>query len=215
VERERAVVAMRAFQDRLRESQRVGSDSVDLLREMREGRGRGNGPGDGSTAGAAALHGGDQQDTHPGADGRRPRRTGIAVTACVDTSLILKCLMYEPGSDAATAWLEAHQANDLVAPWILLVEVASVLLRKAQQGYISDHEAGEALDLLDMLRIRLHSDSALVHRAFELAVRMGLPVVYDTLYLAVAEREHCDLWTADARFVRACAEYPFVRLCSS
>ncbi|MGI6163424.1 MAG: hypothetical protein ACOYEQ_05800 [Bacillota bacterium] len=34
----------------------------------------------------------------------------------------------------------------------------------------------------------------------------------DTAYLTVAEREQCEMWTADALFVRAASgKYPFVR----
>ncbi len=35
----------------------------------------------------------------------------------------------------------------------------------------------------------------------------------DTAYLTVAKREQCEMWTADARFVRAAsAKHPVVRL---
>ena len=38
------------------------------------------------------------------------------------------------------------------------------------------------------------------------------PVVYDAMYLALAEKEHCELWTADAEFAKsASAKDPFVR----
>jgi predicted nucleic acid-binding protein len=35
------------------------------------------------------------------------------------------------------------------------------------------------------------------------AHRFGLPAAYDAHYLALAEREQCELWTADVRFLRA------------
>jgi predicted nucleic acid-binding protein len=135
------------------------------------------------------------------------------VTVCVDASLVLKFLTYEPGSDVAQAWLQAHRDDVMVAPWLLLAEVASGLRRKALRSEISYEEGREALALLDSLEVTLVSDPRLVGRAFDLASEPGQPSVYDALYLAVAERLHCDLWTADARFVRSIgARYPSVRL---
>gem|GEM_PF-6789627 len=41
---------------------------------------------------------------------------------------------------------------------------------------------------------------------------LNLPTVYGALYLAVAELEGCELWTADSRFAKlASSAYPFVR----
>jgi predicted nucleic acid-binding protein len=122
---------------------------------------------------------------------------------CVDASLIVKCLLYEPGTAEANAWLKAHGEDEMVAPWFLPAEVASVLRRKAHQGEITDAEAREALRLLDLLDIWLVSDPVLIRTAYELASSLGQTSVYDFLYLALAEREQCDLWTADARFAEA------------
>jgi predicted nucleic acid-binding protein len=135
------------------------------------------------------------------------------VTVCVDASLLLKCLLYEPGSEAAIAWLEVHKGEDMVEPWTLLAEVASVIRRKALQDEISVAEGREALFFLDSLGVRLLADFALVQRAYDLAGEIGQPSVHDTLYLAVAERERCDLWTSDARFARAASRYRYVRFC--
>jgi predicted nucleic acid-binding protein len=122
---------------------------------------------------------------------------------CVDASLIVKCLVYEPGTAQANAWLKAHAEDEMVAPWFLPGEVASVLRRKARQGEITDAEAREALRLLDLLDIGLVSDLTLVSTAYDLAAGLNQSSVYDCLSLALAEREQCDLWTADARFAEA------------
>ncbi len=42
-------------------------------------------------------------------------------------------------------------------------------------------------------------DDSLAIRAIELAHRFHLPAAYDAQYLALAEREGCDFWTADQR----------------
>jgi len=43
-------------------------------------------------------------------------------------------------------------------------------------------------------------------RALELAHRFGQPASYDAHYLALAERERCDVWTADERLWNAVRE---------
>lgn len=134
------------------------------------------------------------------------------MTVCVDASLILKCLTYEPDSEAAQAWLSTYGSQEMVAPWLLTVEVASVLRRKVRRGEVSSAEAEEAISLLAGMQIRLLADFELVQAAFEIAGELAQPSVYDTLYLAVAQREACELWTADTRFARAAAaRFPFVR----
>ena len=77
---------------------------------------------------------------------------------------------------------------------------------------MTPEDGQEALDALESVDVRLVWDFELIQRAFHLADELGQSTIYDTLYLAVAEREHCDLWTADARFAAAAsARFPFVR----
>ena len=57
------------------------------------------------------------------------------------------------------------------------------------------------------------SPPELSREAWELAVELNLPTVYDTAYLALAQIEGCDFWTADRSFYRvASGKYGFVRL---
>jgi predicted nucleic acid-binding protein len=134
------------------------------------------------------------------------------VIVCVDASLVLKLLTWEHGSDQALQWLESWAEERIIAPQFLPVEVASVLRRKMRRNEIPAGHCIESLGLLDRLAIKYVWDAGLLDRAFALAVELDQPTVYDTAYLALAERERCELWTADARFVAAAsARYPFVR----
>lgn len=131
---------------------------------------------------------------------------------CVDASLALKWLTRESGSDEALAWLGAHAEDGFIAPVFFPIEVASVLKQKARRNEIAIEECFEALRLLDKLKVRLTWDQALLERAFELAVELDQSTVYDTAYLALAEREQCEFWTADVSFTRAASvSYPLVR----
>ncbi|MEW6228858.1 MAG: type II toxin-antitoxin system VapC family toxin [Bacillota bacterium] len=135
------------------------------------------------------------------------------MTVCVDASLVLKWLTYESDSDKAVAWLDAHAEDEIIAPAFLPVEVASALRQKTRRAEMDPEKGLEALQLLDKLKIRLMWDRALLERAFILAVELDQPTAYDTAYLALAERERCELWMADERFTRiASPRYPFVRL---
>lgn len=135
------------------------------------------------------------------------------MSICVDASLAIKWLAHEPGSEQALAWLKAHSGDDLVAPVLLPIEVASVLQQKIRRAEITPEEARRALKLLERLRICLVWDWSLLERALALAKELDQPTAYDTIYLALAEREGCELWTADARFARTAAgAYPRVRV---
>lgn len=135
------------------------------------------------------------------------------MTVCVDASLVLKWLTYENDSDKAIAWLNAHAEEEMIAPACLPAEITSALRQKVRRAELSREEGLEALQLLDNLRIRTLWDRELAERAFILAVELDQPTAYDTAYLALAEKERCELWTADARFARTASPlYPFVRL---
>ena len=131
------------------------------------------------------------------------------MTVCPDASLILKCLTFEPGTDAALAWRDAHLDDEMVAPSFFFAEVASTLKKKVGRRELTDDDGQEALDALESVNIRLISGFGLIRIAFHMAVELGQSTVYDTVYLAVAEAEQCDLWTADAEFhATASALYP-------
>ncbi len=135
------------------------------------------------------------------------------MTVCVDASLVMKWLTYENDSDKAIAWLNAHAEDEIIAPAFLAVEVASALRQKIRRVEIDPEEGLEALQFLNKLGIRLTWDWAFVERAFIIAIELDQPTAYDTAYVALAEREQCELWTADRRFTRiASPRYPFVRL---
>jgi len=135
------------------------------------------------------------------------------MTACLDASVVLKLLVYESGSDAAIEWLTTHEGELLVAPSLLLAEVASVLQRRVRTGELTPTERTDAIDVLESLEVRTVWDYDLIRRASVLADELDQATVYDTVYLAVAEREQCTLLTADRKFGKAAAaKYPLVRL---
>ena len=121
----------------------------------------------------------------------------------VDTSIVIKWVLEESDSDIAETLLAEWSSKGIVmlAPALLAYEVSNALYRKARKGEIPRERPKEALAevLLTELELDFPQDASLSMRAIELAERYNLPATYDAHYLALAEREDCELWTADLR----------------
>lgn len=117
----------------------------------------------------------------------------------VDASVAVKWVIPEMLSDEADRVRDG--GDDVLAPDLLLVEVANALWRKTAAREISSREADAALDLVRRSGIDLRPAAPLLPRAMEMARRLGHPV-YDCVYLALAEREHAAFVTADQRLLR-------------
>jgi predicted nucleic acid-binding protein len=89
----------------------------------------------------------------------------------------------------------------MLAPDLLLVEVANALWKKTAGSEISPAEADRAFDLVSESGIDLRPTAPLLGRAMQVARRLKHPV-HDCVYLALAEREHASFVTADRRLLR-------------
>ncbi len=119
------------------------------------------------------------------------------VTLVVDASVCLKWHVPEAGSEAARAIL--HGGASLVAPEILVAEVANALWQKARR---TDLTAARCLEIVDSVAvnapIRFTPSVRLAPGALEIALAQTHPV-YDCLYLALAGTLGVPLVTADQR----------------
>lgn len=135
------------------------------------------------------------------------------MTVCLDASVLVRCLTKEHGNAETLSWLRSHLDERMVAPAFLPFEFGSALCRKLSAGEMTAAECAEAISLFGRLDIRYDLEVRLLNSAFTLAVALDQPTVYDTAYLAVAEKEKCELWTFDGRFVSvASKDHPCVRL---
>jgi predicted nucleic acid-binding protein len=125
----------------------------------------------------------------------------------VDTSLVLKWILKETDSDKAVALLIqwGNEQVEMFAPALLAYEVANILYQDVRKGKYTINVARESLMDVVMKGIvfDFSADLALSMRAMEFAHWFNLPASYDSHYLALAEREECELWTADRRLQRA------------
>jgi len=116
----------------------------------------------------------------------------------VDAS-VLATALGDDGADGDTA-RGRLRGQDLAAPELIDLEVASVLRRQLSVGKLDARRAGLALDdLLDLLMQRA-PHGPLLRRCWELRDNLS---VYDAAYVALAEVLDVPLVTADARLAKA------------
>jgi predicted nucleic acid-binding protein len=118
----------------------------------------------------------------------------------LDANIAVKFFLLEPDSAKAIALRDdfLNQIHELIAPDTLPVEVAHALTRAERKNILPQGDAmTKVADLLSMAPV-LHSHLHLLSRAVELSsqARIG---VFDCLYIALAEREQCQVVTADRR----------------
>src|SRR6266436_2974693 len=134
----------------------------------------------------------------------------------VDTSVVLKWVLNESDSSKALALLSGwiNKEVTILAPALLAYEAANTLYQHVRSGKITVDAAKQSLTdvILKGLTFDFSSDLVLSMRAIELAGQCNLPATYDSHYLALADRDDCDLWTADTRMWRAVrGKLPWVR----
>jgi predicted nucleic acid-binding protein len=135
----------------------------------------------------------------------------------LDSSVAFKWVVTEPLSDKALQLRADAQKgmHELLAPDVFPVEIGHALTRAERQGRILP-PAGWALWLAVMADCpALHPAIPLMPRAYAIssAARVGL---YDCLYVALAERESCDLLTADDKLVKnLLGQFPFITTLAS
>ena len=116
----------------------------------------------------------------------------------VDASVLVVALADDgPDGDQARARLRGEQ---LAAPELLDVEVASVLRRQVRLGATAARRADLALADLAAAPLARAPHQPLLARCWELRDNL---TIYDAAYLELAERQRFALATLDADLVRA------------
>ncbi len=130
----------------------------------------------------------------------------------LDAAIALKWVLPEIHADKAKQLRDDYenQVHKLIAPDIFAVEVSNALVRAERRKIIP---VGQAATLLvDVLNSApaLFSYLPLLSRATDIASRMRCGV-YDCLYVALAEKEGCELVTADDKLVKSLKKmFPFI-----
>jgi predicted nucleic acid-binding protein len=130
----------------------------------------------------------------------------------LDSNIALKWVLPEPDSDKAKKLRADFRqgTHELLAPEVFQVEIAHALTRAERQGKIKVGEAGILWADIMSTPPRLDASGPLLPRAIAISshLRVG---VYDCLYVALAERDSCELMTADNKMVKNLQpQFPFV-----
>jgi predicted nucleic acid-binding protein len=124
----------------------------------------------------------------------------------VDASVIVKWFSPEVGAVPAKALLAA--GDELIAPELARIEVASALIRKGLRDELTDADVESTLRAwlraISEGQLFLLPNSEDIEAATTLALELRHPLP-DCLYLAVAERLGVALITADRVFARRAA----------
>jgi predicted nucleic acid-binding protein len=133
----------------------------------------------------------------------------------LDSNVAVKWLIDEDLSDKARVLRDEfiRGLHELLAPDVFLVEAAHALTRAQRQGRVTDREVGLFFDDLLTSLPQFHAYRPLLARAIETSVR-ARHNVYDCLYVALAEREGCEVLTADDKMQSKLPGSPVVLLAS-
>lgn len=118
------------------------------------------------------------------------------MTWVVDASVAVLWYVESPASAAARQFVDGDEP--LIAPDLVVAEVANTAWKLARAGQIGDRQASIIATAVASAFSLLVPAAELAARAFTLARRLDHPV-YDCLYLALAEIESAPLSTADRR----------------
>ena len=124
----------------------------------------------------------------------------------VDASFAFKWVVDEEYAFEARSVLSQWRVTDtqILAPSLFLYEITNALYGRARRGELTSDEIAARFSQLQRVGVQISSLSEDAHiRAMELALRFGIRATYDAHYLALAERENCELWTADERLWNA------------
>ena len=114
----------------------------------------------------------------------------------VDASVAVKWLIVEENSSDARGLLDDEE---LRGPRLLVSEVANPVWRKVRPDQVDRGSAAQLVATMPDMPVRRHADETICADAIQLAI------VYDLMYLALAQRLGVRVVTADQRLVNALA----------
>lgn len=123
----------------------------------------------------------------------------------IDTSVAIKWLADEPGTDQALALL--RRIDFFYVPDFFLVEMDAVLTKKIRKRELEQQEASYLREEVRKLPFQLIAYENISEYAFDLAA--SLPVtLYDAMFLSVAIHNDSCMITADQRFYNGLQNTP-------
>ncbi len=128
----------------------------------------------------------------------------------VDASLALRWVLKDEKEAKVDALIYqwAISLTDMVAPPLFLAEIANALYLAFKRQRLNAEETRLAMNTILQMGVRMSEPPGLHLRSLDLAIDHTLTNAYDAQYMALAELEHCELWTADERLVKTVRPVP-------
>lgn len=126
----------------------------------------------------------------------------------IDSSVVVKWFVDETLIDIARLVRSEWKSRRIVcfAPDLLFVEMGNIIWKKRRRNEISTADASLVIGGLQRLPWRVTSTESLLEDAYKIATEWDR-TVYDSCYLALANRMKCDFVTADDRLANAVAAH--------
>ncbi|MBM3119305.1 MAG: type II toxin-antitoxin system VapC family toxin [Chloroflexi bacterium] len=121
----------------------------------------------------------------------------------VDASLALRWVLKDEKEPSADALLQQWIVSsiEILVPPLFLAEITNALYLSFKRKRLTLDEAGLALRSILELGIQVAEPPRLYLQSLQVAAEYSLTNAYDAQYVALAQIEDCQLWTADERLV--------------
>jgi len=128
----------------------------------------------------------------------------------VDASLALRWVLRDEKEPSADALLERWVALPalMLAPPLFLAEITNALYLSTKRTRLTLDEAELALRSILELGIQVAEPPGLYLQSLQVAGKYDLTNAYDAQYVALAQIEDCELWTADERLISSIQPSP-------
>jgi predicted nucleic acid-binding protein len=124
--------------------------------------------------------------------------SAVVVDSSTAIFLVLDNPLFEKAKACWTRWIQENRR--VLAPHLWRYEVTTAIHKSSMRHEIEEQDALNALDKLLAIKIEFYEeDKDLCREAFLWASRLGQLATYDGFYLALAERNEADFWTANER----------------
>lgn len=132
------------------------------------------------------------------------------MTKCIDTSIWIPYLVPEPLQPQARNLIVPLLTSNLrlVAPAFAWTEVGSVLRKKVRLGAITMAQAMGFYDDFCQMPIDYIDSDAMRVRTWAIVEQFALATLDDAAFLAVAELESAEFWTADRSLLNTLVPRP-------
>lgn len=127
----------------------------------------------------------------------------------VDASVGVKWLVPEVDSNLALRLQDP--SHDLHSPSLFDAEAANTIWKKLRRGELTLAKAQSIIAQLPSVPVARHADRPIIGSAFDIAEKTGR-TVYDSLYVALADRIGGQVVSADEKFVNALSSTPWAHL---